>query len=207
MPVTFHLDMDDSTFGVCRLQVDDKVCEIDFSDTTDAIGDLVRAAVQIAMGEGFGDVFFEREPGLWIWELFTSPLHFQASMLEVSVFDGENADASGRPTLIFRAECERDEFCLALLAEVDRLTGVLAPSAYEALFQQVVPRRAIEALRAALSTSNPDKTPPDLEGATIFVFAPDPDAEPFDQAAATERSRQWFRAQGRGIGLNRFLTY
>lgn len=201
MTVSFHLGMDDSTFGVCRLQVDEDVCEIDFSDTTDAIGDLVRAAAHIAMGEGFANVFFEREPGMWIWELMFG-LDSRTPGLEVSVFDDQTTDVDGRPALIFRARCDKDEFGRAILAEVDRLTNELEPKAYEALFQQVIPRRSMAALRAALDAVDPERTPLDLEGSIVIRFLPDPDAEPIDVDAALEWRRHWFRKWGGGIDMN-----
>lgn len=200
--------MDDTTFGACRLEIDGAVCEIDFSDTTDAVGDLVRAATHIAIGEVLASVEFDREPGVWIWELVRfGPLFSASDLLEVSVFDGLTSDAGGKPSLIFRAQCETDAFGRALLAEVDRLTTALDPKTYEAAFQQVVPRRAIEALRAALATTDPARTPVDLESAVTIVLLPDPDASPVDTDVEMERHRQWFRTLGRGIGVDRSRHY
>jgi hypothetical protein len=203
MSVTFALSMDDGAFGACRLEIDGSVCDIDFSDTTDAIGDLVRAAIQIALGEAFVSLEFEREPGACMWDLAGfGPWLFLPDLLEVSVFDQPSRAARSKPKLIFREKCEKDDFCRALLAEVDRLTGAFDPKAYEEAFGQVVPRRAIEALRAALDASDPDPTPPDLERSAIISFTV-ADTEPFDLEAAMERHRRWFRTLGRGIGLQR----
>jgi hypothetical protein len=140
MNPSFSITMDETTFGRCRLIVDGSEHEIDFSDTTDAVGDLLRAMTTVVSGGACASCRFDREPGAWIWRFDRR----KVGEVQISVRDAASDQ------LRFQAAVGMDAIGRALLGEVDRLS--LNTEDYEGVFAQPFPKRAVAALRGALET-------------------------------------------------------
>ena len=133
-----------------------------FSYCSDALGDLVRAALTIATSGCRAEVSFDGEP--MEWRLAAAPHWDEARSrhfcLRVLTFPSANLppNPEAERDKVFEAQCSEDSFVRAVLkaaqsvwdeyGTVDRLWG--GPSGF--------PVRALSALKTALSVEEPRRT-------------------------------------------------
>jgi hypothetical protein len=141
------------------------------SYTTDAIGDLIRAALQIATGGGSATVSFDREPAEWrirlqrSWEGVPRAEVFRVRISESDChpmnlipanvldhfgieYDPETVGREAPLVQLFEAECDPDAFARAVLAAGATLRDSNASAEW---WHLPFPSRAYSALEAALA--------------------------------------------------------
>jgi len=132
-----------------QLRVGDATFAHDVSDLTDALGDLVRATVQIVCGGEAAECLFELEPG----EL---TLHLErghggpklADALRVTITESGGGRISAE---VFSSDCRPDNFGQAVCILADSLFE-RGTDAFHERWQMPFPARARAALREALAT-------------------------------------------------------
>jgi len=120
------------------------------SYTTDAVGDLLRAALLIAAGAPNASVSFDREPAEW--RLILRSLLDVASgrgPVELSVFEFADScaalpDSEGHE--VFKVSCSALDFAHAVLKTVDSVKGAASAMEFGGDFEV-----AYQALKAALN--------------------------------------------------------
>ncbi len=114
-------------WAVCELTVDGASHRMAaVSDTTDALGDLVRAALMIATGASRATASFDAEPVETRWVLETAWVEderwengFRIRLLEFEDIHCEQPETQG--DLVFSTLTDADAFARAVLAEAERL--------------------------------------------------------------------------------------
>src|SRR6185312_11593743 len=93
------------------------------SYTTDALGDLIRATLEVAAGGRMGTVSFDLEPTEWRLQLLAHAPH-----LTLTVHEFAAAVDAGRE--LFRAECDLDAFARAVLDAGAAVLKEVDPAGY-----------------------------------------------------------------------------
>lgn len=123
------------------------------SYTTDALGDLVRAALQIAVGGSEVTVCFDREPVEWRLTLLAHGQLLALRVLDFPDISDAAAEEQGRER--FKAECDREAFAQAVADAAARVLADVQPNGFARWSDQnPFPYRAFGALQAALVTSD-----------------------------------------------------
>lgn len=165
MAVLITYDLGQHGWSSFVLKVGDVSTKVgEFGYCTDALGDLVRAALEIAAGAYRSVVSFDAEPTEWRLVLqrdWTSP---EASTLIIQVLTFPDLAAEApleKGELHFEARCDADEFARAVSDAAAAIWEAYGPEGYNKVWSGPVgfPRRALTALEAALSM--PDAPPPD----------------------------------------------
>ncbi len=158
-PVRIAFSPRPAGWAACELSIGDvRHCMLSVSDTSDPVGDLVRAALLIATGASKATASFDAEPVETRWILETgwwSDLDwidaFRVRLLEFEDFYRCEPDEKG--VSVFTARCDATEFVRAVLAEAERL---LEPDNKSWMteaglsFDGTKTRVAVKALQAAL---------------------------------------------------------
>lgn len=134
------------------------------SNTTDALGDLLRAALMIATGAWTARASFDREPCEWrliIGSVF-DPAQWRRGFW-VRVFEFPDIyknlpDEQG--DLAFEAQCDERSFTEAVLNAAKRFQEVYGPQEYD-WGNNPFPLRAQRALETALTVTDMPLPPPD----------------------------------------------
>jgi hypothetical protein len=128
------------------------------------LGDILRAALQIATGGRRAVFSFENEPGEWRWiveRLFEHKTHRYYFMIRIVTFaSGTVMTNAAKPdhqgTVAFEAECEPDDFARAALAMGRDVLQRYGMDGYNKRWSTYVfPLRSLCALEAALNTHDP----------------------------------------------------
>ncbi|MDX2237564.1 MAG: GNAT family N-acetyltransferase [Hyphomonadaceae bacterium] len=150
------LAFSDIKYGWAKLRVSagDCVYVVDpFSYTTFAFEDVVRMAVDVALGAPKAEVILDGEPIGWAlrFEQTFNPRSGSECAFHIDAL----ADASYQETarsLVFSAEVERDAFARAVREAMTGVEQSLGIDVFEAAWLQPYPNRAMAALDAALAT-------------------------------------------------------
>lgn len=133
-----------------------------FGYCTDALGDLIRAALMVATGGSFASVSFDAEPREWRILLGTEgSWNFPSNLVPLRVKTFPDAGV-GLPeiegVMIFEAEVHRDEFARAVLAAAQTIFKRHGTNGYEGSWNFMFskfPTRALHALETIVSTIGP----------------------------------------------------
>jgi hypothetical protein len=124
--------------------------------TTDALGELLRAAVQIATG-GFQAVCrFDCEPAEWRllldreWRSATNDFVWNLRVFDLDDFYSDAPLEDRREA--FEGKCDGEEFATAIARMASAVLSAMGPEGYEEWWCQPFPFRASAALGAALAT-------------------------------------------------------
>lgn len=118
---------------------------------TDALGDLLRAALQIATGGREATCAFDREPHEWrlVLQRDVDPDHLFLRILEFPDFHRDAPTEAGDEC--FRAECAALEFTLSVERAATALLAEKGEGAYQEWWGMPFPHVAPTALKAAHS--------------------------------------------------------
>lgn len=154
--LVLRMTIDDAGWGDLDVTQGATHCKIEgFSYTTDALGDLVRAALLLATGQHTATVHFDGEP--MEWRLIVGPhwrdSRWQSSKLRILIFDNiykEAAEADGKSVL--EIECDSNAFVKAVAAMTERVLSDVGETDYEQHWGMAFPMAALRALRYLQST-------------------------------------------------------
>jgi hypothetical protein len=155
--VVVRFDLGTHGWATCLLKIDDAELLMDgISYTTDALGDLVRAALMIASGGQQAECSFDREPAEWRlllsrqWSGVTNEMTFHVRVLELDDFYREAPTDTA--TECFAAVCAPNVF--ARTVEQTALEVLKAHGAEKYLedWGTPFPHKALSALTAALAS-------------------------------------------------------
>lgn len=139
----------------CTLRVGQREFTLGWiSDTTDALGDLVRAALHIRVGGFEAQARFDREPGelrLILhhrWEGTPQRRIFRLRVLEFPDISADTPEASGQER--FCVECDPDTFARAVEAAAAAVLKDVGSKGHTNWWGVPFPARAYKALVAAL---------------------------------------------------------
>jgi hypothetical protein len=148
------------------------------SYTTDAVGDLLRAALMIATGAWSASVSFDGEPhesrlvlgGVWDRDRWRKG--FFVRVIEFADIYKKEPDERG--IVSFDAECTEREFALAVLEAGRR---ILADGVENYAWADMpFPTRALRALETALAMEEPPPKTDKIEGETfVQIFGTEPE--------------------------------
>jgi hypothetical protein len=142
----------DLRIGAARITLDGE------SDTTDVIGDLLRAALMLATGAWTARASFDGKPAERrliagaVWDEETKSWRDDGDGFYVRIFEFENIyyrlpDEKG--AIVFDAPCDQRDFVVAVLDGCKRFTVE-----HGTFGANPLPRRALRALEAALATED-----------------------------------------------------
>jgi hypothetical protein len=131
-----------------------------FGYCTDALGDLVRAALLIATSGLQADVSFDAEPMEWrliagpYWDAVHS--HWTDFRLRVLTFPYP-ASPEAEGDKVFEAQCSADSFVHAVLGAAQKIWDEYGADGYDKIWGGPCgfPLRALAALKAAISVQEP----------------------------------------------------
>ena len=153
-PVEVTFDLGRNGWGKLSFQLGSNRFEMSgISYTTDALGDLVRLALAIAVGGHVAECSFDLEPAEWR----VVATRTDARMLDVKVYLLEDIAAEAplsAAVQYFVGQCLADDWASAVeraATEVVDLSG----HAYQEAWQHEFPSRALAALRTALALPPP----------------------------------------------------
>lgn len=147
-----------------------------FSYLTDALGDLVRATLEIATGGYRADAVFDGEPVTWRLVLqrdWNSP-HARSLHIAVDEFSDMAHVGETPGTALFAGSCDAEAFARVVADAVDAVWAEFGADGYNerwAALDHGFPLRALTALKAALATEEPSAPPPPAID-TLFVVTP-----------------------------------
>jgi hypothetical protein len=124
--------------------------------TTDALGELVRAAVQMATGGSQAICRFDCEPAEWRmvldreWRSSTNDFVWNLRVFDLGDFYSDLPLDDHRKR--FEAKCDGEEFAAAIARTASAVLSALGPDGYEEWWCQPFPLRASAALDAALAS-------------------------------------------------------
>jgi hypothetical protein len=132
-----------------------------FGYCTDALGDLVRAALIIAASGLRAEVSFDAEP--MEWRLIVGPYAASSGWTDFSLRVFTFPDATGHPLSeaegrkLFEAQCTAESFALAVLRAAETVWNDYGVDGYNRVWGGPCgfPLRALSALRAAISVQEP----------------------------------------------------
>ena len=162
-PVSIEYRLEQHGWASFTLTVDDLHVEVgEFGYCTDALGDLIRAALMVVTGGGFASASFDAEPKEWRILLgtegsWTSPSDMIP--LRVRTFSHSGAGLpESQGVMVFEAEVERDQFARAVLAAAQTVLERLGVDGYAKAWNFTFsryPLRALHALETALTIEEP----------------------------------------------------
>ena len=118
------------------------------SDTTDALGDLLRAGLALGTGAARAEFSFDGEPNEWRW-LIEIPLTLRILGF-ASIFDRKPPESG---VVLLEAECNPDDFARAALVVGQSVLSRYGVEGYSKQWGwHPFPLRALRALEAALAT-------------------------------------------------------
>jgi len=137
-----------------------------FGYCTDALGDLIRAAVAIAIGSPRAEVIFDGEPHLWGltiqdgWQSTRHPQAFRFSIRSKSDVSGDDhLSPFAWPRVLVENFVAADAFAMAVSLAAHEVLNEHGEKGYFARWvQHRFPTRALVALDAALATPPPIPT-------------------------------------------------
>lgn len=162
-PVSVDYQIEQHGWASFTLTVDDLRVEVGaFGYCTDALGDLIRAALMVATDGSFASVSFDAEPKEWrvllgtkgSWSTPPDPIP-----LRVKTFPDAGAclpESEG--VTVFEAEVHRNEFARAILAAAQKVLEHHGADGYAKAWNFTFdryPLRALRALETALTTMAP----------------------------------------------------
>jgi hypothetical protein len=138
-----------------------------FGYCTDALGDLIRAALVVAASGDRAEVSFDGEPHEWRliadWYLRPEthpPVRFRVRVLTFRDIYARSPEADGQT--IFEAEINADEFARTVERAAQTIWDRYGADGYhKAWGTKAFPLRALQALKVALATEEPTPPPPD----------------------------------------------
>ncbi|PZQ65667.1 MAG: hypothetical protein DI570_00770 [Phenylobacterium zucineum] len=143
-PVKIELDAGEIGWVQFKLQVGEDAFEHHISDLTDALGDLLRATLQIVSGGFSAECVFDLEPG-------PLSLRLERGLGKPMVPDTLSLSVRRLDVLAFSAVCASETFGEAVLALANGLFEA-GPDRFHDRWDQPFPSRAHAALRIALAT-------------------------------------------------------
>ena len=145
------IGMDAGEIGWVRftLRVAQQEFSYDISDLTDALGDLIRAALQIACGGHIAQAVFQLEPG----DLFIHLERVVPSNPKLQIRIREERGAG--EIELYRAEAGPDQFAKAVLGAAGVILATSGEKGFETRWDRPFPVRAMAALKRALATPSP----------------------------------------------------
>lgn len=154
-PITVEFDLGQHGWGSCSLWIGDhSFVMASVSDTTDALGDLLRAALQIAVGGRRASCSFDREPHEWRlllqrnWDHAADRDVFTVNVREFESIYAEQPDEAGLEA--FTVQCDPEAFVMAIQNAAERVLTDHGHDGYAKLWSEKFPDRAFSALQAAL---------------------------------------------------------
>ncbi len=162
-PVFINYIIKEHGWASFRLKVEETEVEVgEFGYCTDALGDLVRAALMIATSGRYVSVSFDGEPFEWRlllgtdWSSEIAPRKIQ---IRVKTFpDIGLRTAEGQGVLIFDKETTPDAFGRAVLVAAETIWQQYGPDGYNQAWRSILngfPLRALHALKIALAVQEP----------------------------------------------------
>lgn len=146
-----------------RLAVGETSTEVgEFGYCTDALGDLVRAALIVATSGDRAEVSFDGEPWEWRlivdkdWKAPTPPREFRVRILVFPDISARSSEADGQ--IVFEALCAADAFARAVQTSAQVIWDEYGADGYNKAWLPLrngFPLRALQALKAALLTEEP----------------------------------------------------
>lgn len=143
-PVKIELDAGEIGWVQFTLQVGQETFEHHISDLTDALGDLLRATLQIVSGGLSAECIFELEPG-------PLSLRLERGRGDPMAPDSLSLTVRRLNVQVFSAVCASETFGKAVLALADRSLEAGADRFHDR-WGQPFPSRAHAALRSAVAT-------------------------------------------------------
>lgn len=175
-PISIAYDLGEHGWSKFTLTVGDQTTEVGaFGYCTDALGDLVRAALAIAASAFRAEVSLDGEPMEWrliVQREWRSPVP-DLFAIKVLVFeDIYERQAEDAGDLEFEAHATGDAFARAVAAVAQAIWDEHGADGYNRLWagSDGFPLKALRALQKALETEEPAPAPPDLDGATVIVL-------------------------------------
>lgn len=160
--VSINYDLGQHGWSSFRLTVADNSIDIGpFGYCTDALGDLVRAALLLATSAYRAEVRFDGEPFEWrlvLDEGWASQLHPPDLRLRVLTFDSlmpEKPETEGET--VFQAKVAADDFVRAVLQAAQKIWDEHGAAGYNErwISSTRFPLRGLTALKAALACNDP----------------------------------------------------
>lgn len=132
---------------------------LSISDATDALGDLIRAALQVVTGASFASATFEGEPTQNALSFLSQTLgHDTDSLrlnrigrLRVMVYADDRALVAGDGREAFQGACTVKDFAHAVLRTAESTRDPFSDEEYKSYWNDLFPKRALHALQAALA--------------------------------------------------------
>lgn len=143
-PVKIELDAGEIGWVQFKIQVGEDAFQHHISDLTDALGDLLRATLQIVCGGFSAECVFDLEPG-------SLSLGLERGRGDPMVPDTLSLTMRRLDAQVFSAICASETFGETVLALADRLFEA-GPDPFHDRWDQPFPSRAHAALRIALAT-------------------------------------------------------
>ena len=150
--VVFGLDAGDTGWVAFSLRVGSDEFTYDVSDLTDALGDLLRATLQIVCGGRTAEAVFELEPGDFFIRLERQAVAGR-SVIGIRICEERG---SGEVEL-FRAEAGSDLFAEAVLRAANSILAAGGEEAFAERWDFAFPSRALAALESALAVPVDDR--------------------------------------------------
>ena len=139
--------------GVLTLSVEGQTWRLSpLSHATHPLGDLVRAALILAVGGERAACLFQRGPDAWRLECVRAG---EAERLRIEVWDVEDADDPRPDRKVFEASCAVEAFAQAVERAASAVLAAQGLEAYRETWSRRFPMRALTALRAVLETRGP----------------------------------------------------
>lgn len=158
--VAIAYDLGEHGWASMLLRIGSAQLEIrEFGDCTDALGDLLRAALAICAGDYRRAVSLDGEPYEWRVLLQRRPYPSERETIGVEVRGFADIHACGADQdgeLLFSASCEADDFGAAIAEAANRVLSEHGLQGYAERWRlEAFPLRALTALTAALGTVEP----------------------------------------------------
>ncbi|MBO9709120.1 MAG: hypothetical protein J7521_13010 [Caulobacter sp.] len=172
-PINIDYDLGEHGWSRFVLTVGDRNVEVGaFSYCTDALGDLLRAALTIASGGYRAETSFDGEPVEWRlilqrdWRAIT-PNTFDIKIVSFADIYARQPEAEGH--LEFEAQVDGDAFARAIAHAAQTIWDQHGSDGYNRLWggSEGFPLRALGALQRALELCDPRPATPDPSD---FVF-------------------------------------
>ena len=128
--VEFEYRLTGSGWAECHVAVGNRHVTVTASYTSDALGDLTRAVLQLKNGAISARAQFDEEPGEYRWIFHRNTNFCTVQILMFSEFRGNQPDQVGK--LIFYAECSFDAFLTAFIGALQAVLTRYGIEGYQA---------------------------------------------------------------------------
>jgi len=180
--VSIDYDLGQHGWSSFTLRVGDRAVEVGtFGYCTDALGDIVRAALAMAAGSWRARVSLDAEPFEWRLVLVRRPYrNGEAAQLDLQILTFPDIYAEAPDTegaLKFEAICDVEAFARAVAQAAGQVWERHGADGYNQLWagHEGFPLRALAALTTALGTSEAPRPVMDVSSLRVIVAAA-PDA-------------------------------